>query len=412
MLCAYIIGSDKPLMYLQDWLEEQESYPVGKMSSQRLSELLGAFGQKERNDFFHQWCVANLSDEYIALDISSISSYSKQIPECERGYNRDGEDLEHINFCLLFGERTGLPIYQTVYSGSIGNAGTLRATLAEVEAVSGGKKLVLVADKGFYSKKNIHTLINKGHEFLAAVPFSNKWTLKLIREERQSIDRIANLIRTSSSPIRGVSREIDFEGTRLTAHILYDPERELEERNSRYSYVAWLKELAQAGKQTAAYHKDIQRYLTGTQGKGEAGSLQIREDVVESELETAGWLVLLGNGKLKVQQAHDIYRNKDVVEKAFMKYKRQLGFRRLRIHTDVRMRNKMFVAFLALTLVSAIHKVMKEKGLYRKMSMEKLFITLTKLKKVTINGRAILRPLTKEQRDIFIAFAIPRPSVG
>jgi len=52
---------------------------------------------------------------------------------------------------------------------------------------------------------------------------------------------------------------------------------------------------------------------------------------------------------------------------------------------------------------------MKEKGLYRKMTMEKMFLTLAKLKKVTVNGQDILRPLTKEQRDIFIAFGIPRP---
>ena len=61
-----------------------------------------------------------------------------------------------------------------------------------------------------------------------------------------------------------------------------------------------------------------------------------------------------------------------------MKYKNQLGLKRLRIHTENRMRNKMFVAFIALTLVSSIHKVMKEKGLYKKMTMEKMFITLAK----------------------------------
>jgi hypothetical protein len=46
------------------------------------------------------------------------------------------------------------------------------------------------------------------------------------------------------------------------------------------------------------------------------------------------------------------------------------------------------------------------------MTMEKMFITLAKLKKVTINGRDILRPLTKTQQDIFKAFHVPSPSVG
>jgi len=411
MLCTYLIVNDKPLMYMEDWIGEHESYPVGKISSQRLSELLGAFDQKERNDFFKAWCAENISDEYMAIDITSISSYSKQIPECERGYNRDGEDLDHINFCLLFGERTQVPIYQTVYSGSIGDQATLKATLKEVEAVSCGKKLVLVADKGFYSVKNVEMLIERynGSEFLLAVPFANKWTMELITEERDSIDQISNLIHTCGSPDRGVIREMDFAGTPLSAYVLHNPERALDDRNHWYSYVAWLKELTETGKDTVKYGKDIEKYLSVDKVKGKLKKVEIREDVLKRRLETAGWFILLGNGNLTAQQAYDIYRKKDVIEKAFMKYKNQLGLKRLRIHSEKRMRNKMFVAFIALTLVSFIHKVMKEKGLYRKMTMEKMFLTLAKLKKVTINGQDILRPLTKEQRDIFIAFAIPRP---
>ena len=409
MLCVYLIGSDKPFMYMEDWIGEHESYPVGKMSSQRLSELLGVFSQKERNEFFTAWSKENVSDEYMAIDITSISSYSNQIPEVERGYNRNGEDLDQINFCLLFGERTGLPIYQALYSGSIGDQATLKATLAEVEAISGGKTLVLVADKGFYSVKNVEMLLElyKGSRFLLAVPFANKWTIELIMEERDSIDRISNLIHTSGSPYRGITRKIDFNGTSLTAYVLYNPEQNLDDRNHWYSYVVWLKELVEAGKDTVAYSNDIGKYLLI-----QKGSVKIREDVLERKLQTAGWFILLGNGSLTAQQAYDIYSKKDVIEKAFMKFKNQLGLKRLRIHTEVRMRNKMFIAFLALMLVSSIHKVMKEKGLYRKMTMEKMFITLAKLKKVTVNGRSILRPLTKEQRNIFTAFGISQPCVG
>ena len=414
MLCAYLISSNKPLMYMEDWLEEHESYPVGKMNSQRLSELLCAFGQKERNEFFKAWCADNMSDEYMAIDITSISSYSKLIPECERGYNRDEEDLDHINICLLFGERTQLPIYQTVYSGSIGDQATLKATLAEVEAVSGGKKLILVADKGFYSIKNVKMMIEKykGSEFLLAVPFANKWTIEQIRKERDTIDRITNLINTSGSPDRGVVRKIDFDGVQLTAYVLHNPERNLDDRNHWYSYVSWLKELVETGKDTVKYRKDIEKYLLIQKKNGKKKSVKINENVLEHRLETSGWFVMLGNGNLTAQQAYDIYSRKDVIEKAFMKFKNQLGLKRLRIHTEKRMRNKMFVAFIALTLLSSIHKVMKEKELYRKMTMEKMFITLSKLKKVTVNGRDILRPLTKIQRDILIAFGIPQPCVG
>ena len=43
---------------------------------------------------------------------------------------------------------------------------------------------------------------------------------------------------------------------------------------------------------------------------------------------------ILGNGKITDQKAHDIYSKKDVIEKAFMKYKNLLGFHRRRVHSD------------------------------------------------------------------------------
>jgi len=412
MLCFYLIGSDKALMYMEDWITENESYPVGTMSSQRLSELLGAFGQKERNDFYRAWCAANSSDEYMALDITSISSYSRLIQECERGYNRDGEAMSQINLCLLFGEKTQLPVYQTIYSGSLKDVATFKTTIAEMEAISGGKRLVLVTDKGFYSGKNVKMMVEKygGSEFLMAVPFTNNWARELVRKERDSIDRAMNLIKTSGSPSRGISRAINLFELQLTAYVLYNPERALIERNELFSHVVWLKEMVESGKEMHAFNADIQEYLLVKKDK--VISAEINQQAIERDLEISGWVVILGNGTLTVQQAHDIYRKKDVVEKAFMKYKNLLGFQRLRVHGDERMRNKLFVAFMALTLVSYIHKVMKEKELYRKMTMEKMFITLLKLKKIAINGQNIIRPITKEQREIFSAFSIPRPFVG
>jgi len=412
MLCFYLVSGGKPLMYMEDWVTENESYPVGTMSSQRLSELLGAFGQKERNGFYTAWCKENESDEYMAVDITSVSSYSNQITDCESGYNRDGEDLCQINLCLLFGEARELPVYQTVYSGSLKDVTTFKTTIAEMEAISGRKRLVLVTDKGFYSEKNVKMLVEKyeGNEFLMGVPFTNTWAKELIRGERETIERASHVIKTSGAPIRGVSREINLSGLQLTAHILYDPERALGRRNDLYAYVVWLKEMVERGKDKAAFHKAIEKYLVVPDDK--AISVTVRESVLEQELETSGWLVLLGNGNLTIQKAHDIYRKKDVVEKAFMKYKNVLGFQRLRVHTDERMKNKLMVAFMAMTLISHIHKVMKEKELYRNMTMEKMFIALLKLKKVVINGHTIIRPITKEQHLIFSAFSIPQPFVG
>ena len=406
-LCFYIIANDKPLVYMEDWLAENESYPTGKMNSQRLSELLAAFGHKEHNDFYRMWNAVNESDEYMALDITSISSYSKQILDNERGYNRDGENLSQINLCLLFGEETQLPVYQTVYSGSIMDVATYDSTIAEMEAIKGRKKLVFVTDKGFYSDKNIRMLLKRNCEFLMAVPFSNLWSKELLRKKRDKIDRVSNLINTLDSPVRGISEKMNFTDFILTAHLFHNPERAIKYRNYLYEFVSYLKKMAERGDRQPACKKDMEKYLIIKNN-----SVRIREDVIERELETNSWFLMLGNGKITAQKAYDIYSKKDVVEKAFLKYKNSLGFNRLHVHTDVRMKNKLFIGFIAMAIISHIHKVMKENDLYLSHTMEKLFLTLSKIKKTTINGYPIIRPLTREQREIFYTFSIPFPFVG
>ena len=76
----------------------------------------------------------------------------------EWGYNRDHEQLPQINLCLLMGARSRLPIYQTITSGSLKDVSTLKTTLAKMDAVTSGKPLLLVMDKGFFSAKNINDL--------------------------------------------------------------------------------------------------------------------------------------------------------------------------------------------------------------------------------------------------------------
>jgi hypothetical protein len=87
--------------------------------------------------------------------------YSQLFDEVEWGYNRDHEQLPQINLCLLMGARSRLPIYQTIYSGSLKDVSTLKTTLAKMDAVTSDKPLLLVMDKGFFSTKNINDLLDR-----------------------------------------------------------------------------------------------------------------------------------------------------------------------------------------------------------------------------------------------------------
>ena len=116
------------------------------------------FGFRERIDFFRKWSKLISERECFALDITSVSSYSKQISDCEWGHNRDNEKLPQINLCLLLGEKSRLPVFQTYYNGSLSDVVTLEATLNEFIGVVGKKRITVIMDKGFYSQKNLNML--------------------------------------------------------------------------------------------------------------------------------------------------------------------------------------------------------------------------------------------------------------
>jgi len=135
------------------------------------------------------------------------------------------------------------------------------------------------------------------------------------------------------------------------------------------------------------------------------------------ELSTASWLVIISNDVPRAKEAICIYRDKDVVEKGFLRLKCSLDLGRLRMHSQESMQNKVFAGFVALILLSEINRVvnfceihlMAEKNLYRSYTMKKLLKILAKQRIQEICSQRIIYPATKEQRTVYEAFGIEAP---
>jgi transposase len=211
-------------MYCQDWVEKNENYLINSnLSSQRVSELLSEIKYSEIMQFYESWSSSFIEDEYLALDITSISSYSNLINHVEAGYNRDGENLEQVNICLLFGQKSGLPVYSSLYSGSLNDVTIFKSFIEQVEFFN-QKKYNLVMDKGFYSANNIKTLLKKylKYNFLISVPFTTLLSRQIVSNslekfEKNSIIKIGEDLLFSYSKIEKLNN-IDS----VKYHIFYN----------------------------------------------------------------------------------------------------------------------------------------------------------------------------------------------
>jgi len=408
-VACYLVSSDDPVMYCADWAEKTDGLPQCAVSASSISRLFEDITLSERNSFFEAWNDVLKEKEYMALDITSISTYSEFIKDAEWGHNRDNENLPQINLCLLLGEQSRLPVYQSVYSGSLNDVSTLKTTLKSAASLS-LSKITAVMDKGFYKAANINDMMSDltGISFLIAVPFSNAFAKKLVEDARPCIDLVENSIDVGDDNVLGVAKEHPWGGDRkVNAHTFYNVVQAAIAKRDLYSQVSSLAQLAKAEPRSKTHRQPFKKYLDIKKLGGAGYSIQIRQDVVDEELANKGWLVTISNNIKDAAEAIRIYRAKDVVEKGFFRLKNSLELDRLRVHSDVAMENKIFVGFIALIIMSYIHCVMLDNGLYYKMTMKKLILIMEKIRVVYIKGDRILMPITKEQSDILRAFKLP-----
>ena len=138
------------MYYLDDYTESHKTALNERMSSAKSSKVFSSIRQEDMLLFFREWMKQKKAEEYVAYDVTSISSYAKNIEELEWGYNRDKERLPQINMGMYYGEETGLPLYYRVYPGSISDKAHLTYMVADNEFIN-GKKTRFVMDRGFYS---------------------------------------------------------------------------------------------------------------------------------------------------------------------------------------------------------------------------------------------------------------------
>jgi len=114
--------------------------------------------------------------ETIGRDLSyafyDVTNYFFEIdfPDGENDLRKKGVSKEHrtdpITAMGLFMDTNGLPVSMSIFPGNTSDSLTLGPTMKDVRASYGLGRLIVVADKGLNSSKNIDMLINQGDGFV------------------------------------------------------------------------------------------------------------------------------------------------------------------------------------------------------------------------------------------------------
>ena len=420
LTCVFFEISEKKALYLcKPWMECTYSIAERDLSSQRISELLHDLGEQEeaRFKFLKAWAGENDANEYVVFDITSFSSYAKKLDLLEWGYNRDREKLPQINFGIIYGEPSALPLFYTRYAGSIKDVSTLHNMVEYLKWLVLSDTL-FVLDRGFFSSYNLKRM-DANMRFIIGLPYTNKHAVALIGKHKNDLALHSNAFRLNKQIMYGVVNRIEIGSKRYYSHLYLDEKRRVEERERFLSKVLELeKKVEEPG--LCENIEELQGFLSDTV-KGWNKIFEIiqrdgrymikrKEKAFEAQLEKMGTMILLSNKRFDGKEVLRLYRRKDVIEKFFDNMKHDLERKRLRIHTQETFEGRLFLDFLALIIYSKISSVMRKEGINKDFTVQELMYDFKKIKLIRLGTKKmIITEVSKKQRELFQSFNISLP---
>ena len=356
-------------------------HPYGKnIPSQRSSDLFASITEAQKQQFFTLQGKRKADREFWAYDTTSISSYSETLSQVQYGHNKEHDPLAQLNLAIVFGADSNLPFYYRKLAGNIPDSKTVRHLLGDLDQM-GFAKVKLVMDRGFYSEVNVNALYHEHRKFLLSV----NMTLKFVQEELNPLydtfrsfehyDSDYELYMHSVTTTWNYTHERPYksdtiqEERRLYIHYYFNIERAAEEEKRLDRRLMQLRDELLAEKPIKANEALYAKYFTITQTPKRGVKVQVKEDAVAKAKRYYGFFALISNEKMSAKEALHIYRNKDVVEKAFGNLKERLNLRRLLVSSERSLEGKLFVAFVALIYLSYIKKKMQQSRLFKTYTM-------------------------------------------
>jgi len=419
----YLIMEDKnPLSRFPKWAATHK-HPYGKnIPSQRSSELFASISEDARNRFFRLQGNRRIEKEYWAYDTTSISSYSRCLKQVRYGMNKDHDPLPQINLAMLFGEESNLPFYYRKLAGNIPDVKTVRNLLADMDFL-GYDKIKLVMDRGFYSEANINDLYHHHLKFLIAAKKSLKFVKAELDNVRDSIRTWANynqkhdLYAYTTKIDWDYSQERPYKGDmlkgkrRMYMHLYFNSERALEDEKNFNALLCRLQEELESGTTHPEHDRLYAKYFDTTNTPVRGTKVIAREDAIAEARKNYGFFVLLSNEVREPIAALEIYRNKDLVEKAFGNLKERLNFNRTAVSSDQSLDGKLFVEFIALIFLSYLKKKMQDGNLFKKYTMHELLDEMDIIECFEYPGyERRVGEVTKKQIELYEAMGIVPPS--
>jgi transposase len=419
----YLILEDKnPLYRFEKW-SSLHAHPYGKnITLQQSNELFASITAVAQNKFFRLQWQRRREKEFWAYVITFISSYSECLRQVQYGRNKEGDSLSQLNLALVFGETSNLPFYYRKLAGNSHDSKTIKNLLADLD-ILGFSKVKLVIDRGFYSEDNINALFKEHLKFMIPVDMS----LAFIRKELDAIydgfrsfeyyaekyELYCRTVQTEwqytqHSPYKENSIS---EAGRIYIHFYYNIDKAAEDEKAFDRKLNALRHELESGKRVPEHEKLYQKYFETKNTPKRGITATVNQTAVLRAKRYCGFFALLTNETMDAISALELYRNKDVVEKAFCNLKERLNTGGTLASSEQNLDGKLFVEFVALIYLSYIKKQMQDTALFISYTLEGVLDKLDIIECFKEPGQKLrVGELLENQKEIYKCLDVTPPS--
>ncbi|MDD4429460.1 MAG: transposase [Paludibacter sp.] len=340
------------LRHFNDKTASQVLHEVGGMHSQQLAYMKSFLSK----------------GEYLLMDATHVFSNSERITLSHKGYNSQMNFDPQFNLLYLYSSKTHMPVYYRILPGNIREVRAFKNCLLEV----GLKKAVIVADKGFYSKKNVDLLREERLRFVLPLKRDNSLidysliTNNTFKEEDQFFNHEGRIIWYQ-----------EYTWDRMSLFIYLDESLRLSEERD---------------------------YLTRIATHPESYTLE----EYHRKKDSFGTLVLLTNLKDQTgEEVYQTYKSRMSIEVMFDGMKNVLDADHTYMQDEQTLHGWMFANHITLQWYQHLYMDLKTNGFLNKYSVNDYIQLMTDLKKIRINNAWHPNEVTSQTLKMVRKLGIP-----
>lgn len=432
-LAIYQLDCGAAMMNFEDWLAMNWLPKIEPLSGQRISELLAKVSQNQVDSYYSKR-YAHIVKRYesilkqsgqstktpiaIALDSTSISTYSETILDAAYGYAKQDAHLKQVNLTLCTDYLTGDVCYAYHSEGSITDMALFPNLLMRMK--NNGidlSKTLIVTDRGYASLYNTQKLYNAEIPFIQGVRIFED----SVKEKFEKYDASFRNIAFIDSQLGVAARSFEDQWVANTEdgaitvkghlHLYFNPTKASQEQMTLLKSVDSMINLRNT---KATYDSDKWRYLKRFISENN-GQFERNLTALEAAFSTMGRFVIRSNAMENPFAALSLYRLRNIVEVGFNQFKNQTAGARM-FATNSTYVGKLFIHTLAQALRMTMLMKVKRSDLpgnpLPKDSLEKAFWQMRKLMADKPIGRNawIVKEVPKKTRNLFEALELPLPT--